>query len=94
MMLVNAFLLMIIFTLQHLHECVDEDIQFTHRVVSGKKGDRFALSLATSYHRLVVGAPLDNRKGSVMVENRVKISAPQGNTPQNQRNVTAILSAL
>ena len=79
MLWVNAFLLVIIFSVQHLHECVDEDIQFSHRVVSGKKGDLFAVSLSTSFHRLVVGAPWDNdKKGSMMVEDGLKIGAPQG----------------
>jgi len=55
------------------------DVEFCERVVSDHKGDGFGYSLATSYHKLVIGAPWDdNRRGSVIVDKGVRVKGPEG----------------
>ena len=73
------FLLFFLFfvRLSTCHNVVD--VEYSHRVVSDHKGDWFGVSLATSHHKLVIGAPWDdNNRGSVMVDEGVRVKGPAG----------------
>ena len=49
--------------------CHAVDVEYSEKVVSDHELDGFGWSLATSHHRLVIGAPYDyNWHGSVMVK--------------------------
>ena len=64
----------------HLTTCQGLDVEYSARLVSDHKGDAFGWSLATSYRKLVIGAPpspMDkNKRGSVMVDEGVRVKGP------------------
>ena len=63
----------------HFSTCHILDVEYSERVVSDHKHDGFGYSLATSYHKLVIGAPWDdNKRGSVMVDDGVRVKGPAG----------------
>ena len=67
------FLLLFVFVVR-LSTCHAVDVEYREKVLSGRKGDWFGVSLATSYHMLVIGA----RSGSVMVDEGVRVKGPDG----------------
>ena len=63
----------------HSSTCHILDVEYSERVVSDHKDDWFGNSLATSHHKLVIGAPTDdNSRGSVMVDEGVRVKGPEG----------------
>ena len=57
------------------------DVEYTEKIVSDRKDDGFGSSLATSYQKLVIGAPhvdLSDAPGSVMVDEGVRVKGPKG----------------
>ena len=76
----SSGLLMLFFVFViHLSTCHAVDVEYTKQVVSDHEGDRFGKSLATSYHKLVIGAPGDdNCRGSVMVGEVRHVKGPAG----------------
>ena len=69
------FLLLFVFAV-HLSTCHVIDVEYRDKVVSDHKGDGFGVSLATSHHKLVIGAPWGG--GSVMVDEGVRVKGPEG----------------
>ena len=71
------FMLLFVFAF-HLPTCHNAvDIEYSDKVVSDHKGDGFGRSLATSHHKLVIGAPSDNKwRGSVVVDEGVRVKGP------------------
>ena len=62
----------------HSSTCHNLDVEYSERVVSDHKGDLFGFSLATSHHKLVIGAPFDdNSRGSIMVDKSVRVKGPE-----------------
>ena len=68
----------------HLSTCHNAvDIEYSEKVVSDHKYDAFGYSLATSHHKLVIGAPYDDDyRGSVMVDEGVRVKGPVGEWEQ------------
>ena len=57
------------------------EVEYTDKVVSAHKGDSFGSALATSYRKLVIGAPVDKEgSGSIIPEENIRIYAPQPQT--------------
>ena len=72
-----AFLLVTAVHLSTCHEILD--VEYSERVVSDHRGDWFSVSLATSNHKLVIGAPYDDiRRGSIIVDDGVRVNGPAG----------------
>ena len=63
----------------HMSTChIAVDVEYSKKIVSDRKGDAFGYSLATSNHKLVVGAPWDdNYHVSVMVNGGVRVKGPE-----------------
>ena len=73
------FMLFLFVYVLRLSTCLAVDVQYTERVVSDHEGDGFGWSLTTSYHKLVIGSPVDdNLRGSVMVDEGVRVKGPAG----------------
>ena len=54
------------------------EVEFIDKVVGDHKYDGFAVSLATSYGKLAIGAPWgNNERGSVMVDQGMRINGPR-----------------
>ena len=54
------------------------DVEYSKRIVNDRKGDWFGYSLATSHHRLVIGAAFDDdERGSVVVDDGVRVKGPE-----------------
>ena len=63
----------------HLTTCHVVDVEYREKVVSDRKSDGFGKSLATSHHKLVIGAPFDNNdRGLVIVDEGVRVTGPAG----------------
>ena len=84
-MMVRDIMYMLLFVfvlnLSFCHDIVD--VEYSEKVVSDRKGDGFGSSLATSLHKLVVGAKHDdNWRGSVTVwswfSQSVRVKGPSG----------------
>ena len=67
-----------------LSTCHNVNVEFSKKLVSDRKGDGFGYSLATSQHKLVIGAPFadlwstTDYPGSVMVDESVRVKGPEG----------------
>ena len=70
-----ALLLISVVRLSTCHNILD--VEYSERVFSDTEGDGFGFSLATSHHKLVIGAPNDNGRGSVMVDDHVRVNGPE-----------------
>ena len=71
--MISIFELFFVFAVR-LSTCLAVDVEYSEKVVSDHKRDGFGWSLATSYHKLVIGAPRDDLwRGSVMVEEGVRV---------------------
>ena len=60
-----------------LSTCHVVDVEYRDKIVSDHKYDWFGRNLATSYHKLVIGALNDdNHRGSVMVDEGMRVKGP------------------
>ena len=76
---VIMFMTLLCVSVVRLSTCLAVEVEYSKKIVSDHKGDEFGKSLASSHHKLVIGAPWDNgRRGSVVVEEGVRVERPEG----------------
>ena len=74
---VIMFMTLLCVSVVHLSTCLAVEVEYSKKIVSDREGDEFGYSLATSHHKLVIGAPWYNgRRGSVVVDEGVRVERP------------------
>ena len=74
------FMMLLLFvSIVCLSTCHAVEVEYSKKIASDRKGDWFGTSLATSHHKLVIGAPYDdNQRGSIIVDESVRVKGPAG----------------